>query len=246
MNSLPRVLIWDLPTRLFHWLLALGFSAAIVIALAADDESPIFPYHALIGLTIALMVVLRVLWGLVGSRHARFTSFALSPRAMVAYVSQALRGGDARHAGHNPATAWAALVMLALILGLGVTGFLLGQGNESLKELHEVLAYAMVGVVGLHILGVALHTLRHRENITASMIVGRKEADPGAAIASPRYLSALVFLGLSGVWAAGLWTSYDAATQTTRLPLLGASVRLGEAEDEGHHGRPERHHDDDD
>ena len=239
MNRLKRVLIWDLPTRLFHWLLAVGFSVAATVALVAGEDSPLFPYHAMVGLTITLMVVLRILWGVVGSRHARFSSFAFGPRAVVGYLGGVLRGSGPRHAGHNPGSAWAIFAMLGLVLGLGATGLLLGQGNEGVKELHEVLAYGMVAVALLHVLGVALHTIRHRENITASMIHGRKEADIKAGITAPHYVGAITFLLLSGAWAWGLLANFDAATQTTHLPLIGTSVQIGEAEDEEHSEQPE-------
>ena len=77
-----RTLVWDIPTRLFHWLFAGGFIAAAVIALGQSDDSPLFPYHGIIGLALGLMLVLRVLWGIVGTRHARFGSFAFGPRAV--------------------------------------------------------------------------------------------------------------------------------------------------------------------
>ena len=77
-----RTLVWDIPTRLFHWLFAGGFIAAAVIALGQGDDSPLFPYHGMIGLALGLLLVLRVVWGFVGSRHARFGSFAFGPRAV--------------------------------------------------------------------------------------------------------------------------------------------------------------------
>lgn len=245
MSKLGRVLIWDLPTRLFHWLLVVGFSVAAVLALVVGDDGPLFPYHAILGLTLALMVVLRVFWGLVGSRYARFSSFAYGPRALLAYLRGVLREGGARHAGHNPGSAWAIFAMLGLILALSATGLLLGLGNEAIEELHELLAYSMVGVAVLHVLGVALHTVRQRENITASMIHGRKEAEAGAGITAQHYVAATVFLVLSCAWAWGLLASYDAASRSTKLPVIGVSVQLGEAEDDRHLDHPEGRDDDD-
>jgi cytochrome b len=244
MKNLKSVLIWDLPTRVFHWLLAAGFSIAASLAFVAGEDSPLFPYHAMAGLTIVLMVVLRLFWGVVGSRHARFSSFAFAPRAVFEYMHGLLRGRDVRHAGHNPASAWAIFVMLGLVLVLAATGLLLGQGNEGLKDVHEFSAYAMLAVVVLHILGVVLHTVRHRENLTASMIHGRKDADAGDEIGTSHRGAALSFCILSAAWASGLLANYDAATQTTRLPLIGVSMQIGEVEDEGH--RDQGQHDEDD
>ncbi len=245
MKSSKPILIWDLPTRLFHWLLASGFVAAAAIALVAGDDSPLFPYHALIGLAITLMVVMRVAWGFTGSRYARFASFVFGPRAVAAYMNAAFRGGGARHIGHNPGSAWAIFAMLALVLALGATGMALGRGVESVKEPHEFLAYFMVGAAVLHILGVAMHTVRHGENITAGMIHGRKEADAAAGIATPHYIVAVVFVVLSGLWAWRLVANYDAATRATSLPIVGTSIQIGEAEDDEHSERRAPHDDDD-
>lgn len=243
------VLIWDLPTRLFHWLLSAGFIAAAVIALAMGEHSPLFPYHAIIGLTIALMVVLRIVWGILGTRYARFGSFIFGPGAVVEYMKGAMIGGGKRHIGHNPGSAVAIFALLGLVLALAVTGFMMGQGNEGIKEVHEILAWTTVGVVVVHVLGVAFHTIRHRENITASMIHGRKRAEPSDGIASAKPIVAVLFLAIAGGWAFGLVRNYNPATQTTTLPLFGTSLQLGENENEGGEGggrdQRQRHEDDD-
>lgn len=195
---MARVLVWDLPTRLFHWLFAAGFLAAAFIAMALDDDGPLFPYHAIIGLTLAAMVLLRVVWGLVGTRYARFGSFLFGPRSVIEHAIGALTGKGPRHVGHNPGSAYAILAMLAMMLGLAATGYLMARGNESVKELHEVLAYAMLAVVGVHVLGVVIHTIRRRENVAAAMIHGRKTAEADAGIRSPQPAAAAVFLLISG------------------------------------------------
>lgn len=242
------VLIWDLPTRLFHWLLSAGFIAAAVIALAMGEHSPLFPYHAIIGLVIGLMVVLRVAWGIAGTRHARFGSFIFGPGAVIEYMKGALTGGGKRHLGHNPGSAVAIFALLALVLALAVTGFMMSQGNEAIKEVHEILAWTTVGVVVVHVLGVAFHTIRHRENITASMIHGRKRAEASDAIASSKPIVAMLFLIIVGGWAVGLARNYNPATQTTTLPIFGTSLQLGENENEGGEGggRDQRERRDDD
>lgn len=241
------VLIWDLPTRLFHWLLSAGFIAAAVIALAMGEHSPLFPYHAIIGLTIALMVVLRIVWGIVGTRYARFGSFVFGPGAVVEYMKVAMIGGGKRHIGHNPGSAVAIFALLGLVLALAVTGFMMGQGNEGIKEVHEILAWTTVGIVVVHVLGVAFHTIRHRENITASMIHGRKRAEPSDGIASAKPIVAVLFLAIAGGWTFGLIRNYNPATQTTTLPLIGTSLQLGENEGgEGGGKEQGKDHDDDD
>lgn len=228
-----RVLIWDLPTRLFHWLLSAGFIAAAVIALAIGEHSPLFPYHAIIGLAIALMVCLRVIWGIAGTRYAKFGSFIFGPAAVIQYIQGTLVGGGKRYSGHNPGSALAIFALLALVLALAVTGFMLGRGNESVKKIHDVLAWVTVGVVVAHVLGVALHTIRHRENITLSMIHGKKNAEPSDGITSAKPIIAVVFLAIVGAWAVGLERNYNSSTQTTTLPLIGSVLQLGENENEG-------------
>lgn len=249
MQVMKQNLVWDIPTRLFHWLFAAGFAVAAVIALVLDNESPLFPYHALIGLTITLMVCMRVVWGIVGSRYARFSSFAFRPAEVAQYMKGTLLGGAKRHIGHNPGSAYAIIAMLAVMIGLAATGVLMGQGNEGVKEIHEALAYVLLGLVIAHMLGIVLHTVRHRENIVASMIHGRKDADPAEGIRSSHPTIAIVFLAVLGAWTFGLVRNFDPTTQTTRLPILGTTLQIGEVESEGggkRGGADNKRYDDDD
>ena len=230
---MERTLIWDLPIRFFHWLFAGAFIVAAVIALGLGDDSPLFPYHGMIGLVLALMLAMRVIWGFVGSRYARFGSFIYSPMAVVRYLRDAAAGRGGRHAGHNPGSAYAIFAMLAIVAGLAVTGVMLGQGNEGVKEIHELLVYAMIGVAGVHVLGVVLHTLRRRENITAGMIHGHKNVPASVGIRSSHPVAAAVFLIALGAWATALVAAYDPATQSTTIPTLGTPVQLGDAHEHG-------------
>jgi len=244
-----RILVWDLPVRLFHWLLAGSFLGAFAIANAVDDESSLFALHMLLGGVAAFMVLLRVIWGFVGSRYARFGSFAFGPRALVEYVKSTFRGKGERHVGHNPGSAWAVFAMLALVLGLAFTGAFMSRGGETFKELHEVLAWAMIVIVGAHVAGIVWHTIRHKENIAASMVHGQKQGQPSAAIASSHAVVALAFLSLTGLWAGGLYSGYDSARRAVTLPLIGKTLQLGEAEHGEKHGdghaRGHVRHDDD-
>lgn len=240
-----RVLIWDLPTRLFHWLLSGGFIAAAVISLALGDDSSLFPYHSIIGLTIALMVCLRIIWGVVGTRYAKFGTFTFGPSAVIEYMKGTLVGGGKRYIGHNPGSALAIFALLALVLAMAVTGFLMGQGNESVKEIHEILAWVTVGVVVVHVLGVALHTIRHRENITLSMIDGKKHAESSEGIVSAKPIVAILFLLIAGAWAVALVRNYNPTTQTTTLPIVGTVLQLGENEGGNNAGENGEAEDDD-
>lgn len=235
MKTENKVLIWDVPTRIFHWLLVCGFVAAAFIAFVFGEHSPFFPYHALIGLILGVMVVLRVVWGFVGTKYARFTSFFFSPSAVLNYVTEVLRGVGTSHIGHNPGSAYAIFAMLVMMIGLPVSGIMMGRGGEVFEEVHEFFAYAMIAVVLIHMLGVALHTIRHNENITASMIHGQKEADVADAISSSRSAIAILFVLVVSLWAWGLVSHYDTQRQTTRLPVFGTLVKLGESEEKEKH-----------
>jgi cytochrome b len=231
-----RVLVWDLPIRIFHWLLAAAFPLAWVLAVTSDDESRAFAVHGLLGLFIAALVAFRLVWGLVGTRYARFDAFATRPAALVAYLRSVLGGPAREYVGHNPASSFTTWAMLVLLVGLVGTGLLLGRGNESVEDLHEIFAHAMLALVGIHVLGVVLHTIRHRDPITLGMIDGRKRGPSSAAIRSARPVSALLLGVLLASWAAGLWRGYDPIGRRVTLPVLGTSVSLGESE-EGRHGR---------
>ncbi|MFZ2490853.1 MAG: cytochrome b/b6 domain-containing protein [Thermoanaerobaculia bacterium] len=226
--------IWDLPVRLFHWLLAAAFLTAFLIANLADDEGTLFPIHALAGLGAVFLIVLRIVWGLAGSRWARFSAFELRPSSLVRYLRGTVGGAPStRSAGHNAATSWFAVATIAVVLGLGVTGFMMGRGREAAKEVHEVFAWSMLALAGLHIAGVVWHSVRHRENLAASMVTGYKNAEPDAAIASSRPWSAVAFLLLIAAFAATLVAGYEQSTRRLTLPLLDGTLQLGETEDGG-------------
>lgn len=248
-----RVRIWDLPVRLFHWLLAATFLGAFAIATLGGDEGPLFGVHAVLGLIAAFLVLLRIVWGVAGSRWARFGSLDLRPASLGRYLAGALgRRGARKCAGHNPATSWFLLGTIALVAGLAVTGISMARGSEAAEEVHEVLAWSMLALAGLHVAGVAWHRVRRGENLAAGMVTGWKDAEPAAAIVSTRRWSAAAMLLLTGVWAATLAAGYDGARRSLRLPLLG-ELRIGEVEqnDQSEEGLPpqqrgDEDHDDDD
>ena len=251
---MATVRVYDLPTRVFHWLFAGLFLTAFSIANTVDDESLRFPLHMLAGLGMVFVVLLRLLWAGVGTRHARLSDLALDPRQLLAYLKGALSGGARRWAGHNPASSWAALAMVLLALGLGTTGILMALGNESLKDLHELLANTFLAVVLLHLAGLATHALRYRDRLPAAMVSGAKRDLPaGEARVAARPVAALAFLAATALFAGLLWRGYDAPART--LEVAGITLHLGENEaDEGHAARAgdmlathaERGEDDDD
>ncbi len=240
------ILVWDLPTRLFHWLLAASVLGAFAIGKLVDDDQPTFALHMLLGATAAFAVMLRVVWGLVGSRHARFGSFMFGPRAIVGYFRGLLTKDAKPFVGHNPGSSVAIFAMLALTVGAAATGALMGSFGETLEELHELFANALILVAVAHVAGVLLHTFRHRENLTGSMISGKKLGREADAISSSHPFAATVLVGLTASFALGLANGYDAQMGTVRLPLLGVTLAVGEGAEGEAAGAGEREEDDDD
>jgi cytochrome b len=224
-----QVLVYDLPTRLFHWLFAGFFVAAFAIANLVDDDSARFSLHMLAGLGMVFVVLLRLAWALVGTRHARLGDLALHPRQLLAYLKGMVSGGSERWIGHNPASSWAAVAMVGLALGLGITGVLMatGGGGEGLEDAHELMANAFLVVVLLHLGGVAAHVLRHRDRLQSTMVTGRKPALSSAqAPVGPAPAAGLVLLVSTGLFIAYVLHNYDAGART--LQLFGSTLQLGE------------------
>jgi cytochrome b len=174
-----RILVWDLPTRLFHWLLAASFAGAWLTA----ESEKWRDIHVLLGYTLAGLLVFRLVWGFVGSRYARFGSFLFPPAETLAYLSSLFSGSPRHYTGHNPAGALAIFALLILGAVAALSGhFTYESEREWLEELHEGAASAMLAVVGVHLIGVFGGSLLHRENLPRSMITGHKLGDPADRI----------------------------------------------------------------
>lgn len=206
----PRsVRVWDLPVRLLHALLVLGVAAAWWTA----GDARRLDLHVAAGSLVAVVLVLRLLWGFVGTEHARWRAFLFSPAAVLRHLRSLLRGDAPRFLGHNPVASAAMLVGLLILVALSVTGVLVLGGEEGLGLLagrvdtatgialhapHEVLAWALLGFVGLHLAGVLKESLRTRENLPLSMVHGRKRPEPGVrSVRSHRGVAVAGLLGLA-------------------------------------------------
>lgn len=178
---MKRILVWDVPTRVFHWSLALSFLGAFLTA-----ESERFrDIHVTLGYLMLGLIVFRLLWGFAGSRYARFASFIFKPQAIVAYVRSLLARHPQHFAGHNPAGGLAIFLLLGLGLIAPLSGIVLYQeiGGEMFEELHEGAANFMLAVVFIHLAGVFVSSLLHHENLVQAMITGYKQGLPSAGIA---------------------------------------------------------------
>lgn len=169
-----EVKVWDPFIRLFHWSLA----ALFVGAFATGDD--ITWLHVRLGYAIAALVALRIAWGFIGPRHARFASFLRPPSEILGFLRQSLKLAAPRHLGHNPAGGAMIIAMLALLTYVSVTGMLMTTdmfwGSHGLKEAHEAGVYVMIGLIFLHLAGVALASVEHGENLVRAMMTGRKRA----------------------------------------------------------------------
>ena len=172
--------VWDLPTRVFHWSLAISFAGAWLTAESERWRN----IHVVLGYTLAGLIVFRIVWGLVGSRYARFGSFVFPPSRMVSYLKSLLSASPEHHAGHNPAGALAIFGLLALGAVTVISGYATFQeiGGEWLEELHEGAANAMLVLVLIHIAGVVVSSFLHKENLARSMLTGWKMGRDGEGI----------------------------------------------------------------
>jgi cytochrome b len=173
----PTVKVWDRPVRLLHWTLVAS------IALGWLTTFLWFGAHQPIGWIALGVVVLRVVWGVSGSRHARFVQFVRAPHATFDYLRLMRRGDAPRHLGHNPLGAWMIVALLASVTVLCVTGWLYTTdalwGDETVERLHVTFAWGLLGLITLHVGGVIFTSLRQRENLVRAMLDGEKRAAQG-------------------------------------------------------------------
>lgn len=175
------VRVWDPLVRVFHWALLASFVTAWISADEWDD------LHEWAGYAAAALIVFRLVWGLVGTSYARFTQFVRSPRTVVAYLTEVLKRREQRYLGHNPAGGAMIVVLMATMLMLSLSGWMYTTetfwGVEWVEEAHEFLANLMLALIGLHIAGAVVESLRHGENLVKAMWTGRKRAaEPGDCV----------------------------------------------------------------
>ena len=204
-----RILVWDIPTRIFHWLLVLCFTVAY---LTSESERWQL-WHVVAGYTFGALLLFRLLWGMVGSRYARFSQFVRGPSQVLTYLRSLLSRKPDHYTGHNPAGALA----IVGILGLGLLTVLTGWASfndygDWIGELHEGIVNGLLLIIGIHIAGVLISSLLHRENLVRAMVNGYKRGAAVEAIRYPQWIAAvLLVVGLI----AFLW-----ALLSSQLPWL--------------------------
>jgi len=183
-------IIWDLPTRVFHWL----FVASFVIAWLSYDDNRFLFIHVFAGYVFLSLLVFRFFWGFIGTHYARFHTFAYKWKSVTDYLKGLLNGKAMRHIGHNPAGGWAIFIMLLLSIIVSIAGLLALGGEEghgplkgyisfavgtNARDVHEYLAWVLLGITIIHVLGVIVESLIHKDNLIWAMVSGKKDDTAG-------------------------------------------------------------------
>jgi cytochrome b len=169
--------VWDPFVRLFHWSLVTSFVVAYI-----SHEGNLSALHHWAGYAAGSLVVMRLLWGIVGTRYARFSHFIRHPSVVLAYLRDIVSGREARHIGHNPAGGAMVLALMLGMLATAITGWMETTnayfGVAWVQVLHSLCAHGLLLLILLHLGGVLLASYRHGESLIHAMITGRKRA-PG-------------------------------------------------------------------
>jgi len=207
-SGINKVRVWDPLLRIFHWTLVVAFT----VAFFTDDEDLLLP-HVWAGYVVVGLLVFRLLWGFVGTHHARFADFVFRPSRVVSYLWDTLQGEGKRYLGHNPAGGWMIILLLVMLSLISVTGLVLygadehagplaglmaGAGEdveETFEALHEFFANFTLFLVIVHLAGVAVESILHKENLVWAMLSGYKRGDGTQPAASNSVVKALSLLG---------------------------------------------------
>ncbi len=169
---MKSVMVWDPLVRVFHWMTAILFVANVAVF---DEDSLL---HVYAGYTLFALVLIRLVWGLVGTRYARFSAFLPSVSAIRDHISGMFRGDVDHHLSHNPLGAIMVYNLLATLFLIGATGVMMtdmGFGSAGwVEEVHEVLSNYAIVCIGLHILGVLVESKRGGTNLVGAMVSGIK------------------------------------------------------------------------
>lgn len=243
-------LIWDIPTRVFHWLLVLSFS----IAYFTHEDNRFLYFHVVAGSLLGVLIIFRVIWGVTGTQYARFHEFSFGFKAVLSYLKGLLNGSAMRHLGHNPAGGWAIFALFILGLSIVITGIVTlsaeeGHGilvgvipywmGEYSKEFHEIFTSVMLALVLIHISGVLFESIFHKENLVWSMLTGKKQVLDDEHSLHIKQHPLVAFLLLGGIVFAALFylkgyllESVDNLYQPFQSPaLINNEVWQGECSD---------------
>jgi cytochrome b len=172
--------VWDPLVRIFHWTVVLG--VLLNSFLVEGGKAP----HRYVGYVVATALAIRITWGFIGSAHARFSDFVVSPVAVVRHLAAVLAGRDRRYVGHNPAGGAMILALIGLLAVTCLTGWMQGLdafwGVEWVQEAHKIFANLILALAAVHALAAIVESFAHRENLVLAMITGRKLRADGTGI----------------------------------------------------------------
>lgn len=194
-----QVLVWDAPVRVFHWLMVLSFAGAY---LTAESERWRL-IHVTLGYSMGGLVAFRIVWGLIGTRYARFSNFVSGFSAVKRYVQSLMAGRPEHHVGHNPAGAVAIVLLLLSSIVIVATGWGVynDKGGKVIEELHELSSNFMLLIVIIHIAGVVVSSWLHRENLIRAMVTGKKIAEAKQGIkVTWKFLAFVLVMSTFGFW----------------------------------------------
>lgn len=188
-QPVKRIKVWDPLVRIFHWSLVAAFATAYIV------EDDLLGVHVWAGYLVLALIAVRLVWGLIGTRHARFIDFVRGPRQVIDYIKQALAFRAPRYLGHNPAGGAMVIALLLSVAVTAVSGMALygaeelagplaelmrGVSHDSahwIEEIHEFFANFTLVLIAAHVAGVIFSSLSHRENLIGSMISGVKRRE---------------------------------------------------------------------
>jgi cytochrome b len=194
-----KILVWDAPVRVFHWLLVVSFAGAY---LTAESERWRL-IHVTLGYTMGGLVAFRIVWGLIGTRYARFSNFVSGFASVKRYVQSLMAGRPEHHVGHNPAGAVTIVILLLSSIVIVATGWGVynDKGGKFIEELHELSSNFMLLIVIIHIAGVIVSSLLQRENLILAMVTGKKNAVANHGIqVTWKFLAIVVVMTAVGFW----------------------------------------------
>ena len=214
---MQRQLIWDIPTRLFHWLLVLSIVAQYATAEWMDNATQ---WHFYIGYFTLGLLVFRIIWGIFGPEYARFSQFVTGPKQVIAYLRTLFDKNSPSVAGHNPLVGWFVIVMLTLLIIQAISGLFMtddifldgpyrAMADDStldvMNTLHHLAFDILIWVIALHIAAILFYAVYKKQKLVPAMLHGKKDTH-SPAIKSSKLVLALIVAVLS---AAALYYAID-------------------------------------
>ncbi|AUI68696.1 cytochrome b/b6 domain-containing protein [Beggiatoa leptomitoformis] len=240
VDSLQVVRVWDLPTRLFHWLFALSFA----VAWFTHGDDRYLHIHLFAGYVFFALLVFRLIWGVIGSYYARFTEFAYSIPTVLRYLQTLLTAQRVHYLGHNPIGGWAVFLLLSLAFTIVATGFLTQWGEEQhgilagwfsfnmggiAHKAHKVVAWLMLGAIAVHVAGVLAESIIHDENLVQSMISGYKISPVSIKhpiVSKHFFLASLLVITLVASGVFYFWGYFQQTADKPYIPIQGVALPI--------------------